>query len=828
VVRAARSRDRLVAELVRGQPDEIILTMHQEAVHEPLDHHGVPDQSGRGGSGLSVRDPAMELQGAAADRDHLKAQRTEGGVGVEGTLGGEDELRRRVRAVVADKARAANGARGARSEEFADEESEGRAEGETGRGKPGGGEASGAGGAAAVCSESGHPAKIQGSDGSAYGRHRHAHQPFARPALMTAPLETPIRVTLPDGSVRELTGGTTGAELAASIGAGLARAAIAIKVNGEIRDLARPLHDGDQVAILTERDAESLPILRHSAAHILATAVRNVFPGAGIGFGPSIDEGFYYDFDVPRPFTPEDLEALEKAMAEAIAADYPFVREVVSREEANARFADDPLKLERISELGPDETITIYTDGPFVDLCRGPHVPSTGKLKHFKLLTGAGAYWRGDSSRQMLQRIYGTAYFKKDELAQHLFRLEESKKRDHRTLGKQLDLVMFHPFAPGAAFWTEKGTVIYNALNDYMKALQRDGYREIRTPLLFNKGLWEISGHWGKYKENMFLVLDNESGEHDFSLKPMNCPSHHLLYGSKKHSYRELPIRYVTYDVLHRNEVSGALSGLTRVRQFAQDDCHIYLMERQVQAEVHRLVQFILGYYQTFGLKATLKFATRPEQRIGSDQLWDEAERALRHALEATGQPYELKAGDGAFYGPKIDFDVEDAIGRKWQLGTIQLDYNAAERFDLNFVGEDNADHRPVVIHRAVNGSFERFIAILIEHFAGAFPLWLSPEQVRVVPISDAQRDAAEAMMLSLRDAGIRATLDDRNETLNYRIRDGEMAKVPYLAVVGGREAESGSVAVRVRGAGNKQEVIALTEFTARLVEEVRMRSLGA
>ncbi len=771
----------------------------------------------------------MELKGVSTDRHHFKLQVAETDIGVERRLGVVDQfgdrpivLRRGRILAAADPGDPG----GAGADQFADQESEGGAQREPGGQEAGGGKAVRAG-TAATYSETWHDAKILGSVGTAYALPPRV-EPSARLAPMTVASDAPIRVTLPDGSVRELEAGTTGAALAAAIGAGLARAAVAIRVNGEIRDLGRPLVDGDQVAILTERDADALPILRHSAAHILATAVRKIFPGAGIGFGPSIDEGFYYDFDVPRPFTPEDLEALEAAMAEVVAADYPFVREEVSREEANARFADDPLKLERISELGPDETITIYTDGPFVDLCRGPHVPSTARLKHFKLLTGAGAYWRGDSSRQMLQRIYGTAYFKKDELAQHLFRLEESKKRDHRMLGKQLDLFMFHPFAPGAAFWTEKGTVIYNALNDYMRALQRDGYREIRTPLLFNKGLWEISGHWGKYKENMFLVLDNESGEHDFSLKPMNCPSHHLLYGSKKHSYRELPIRYVTYDVLHRNEVSGALSGLTRVRQFAQDDCHIYLMERQIQAEVHRLVQFILKYYETFGLKATLKFATRPEQRIGSDQLWDEAERALRHALEATGQTYELKPGDGAFYGPKIDFDVEDALGRKWQLGTIQLDYNAADRFDLSFVGEDNADHRPVVIHRAVNGSFERFIAILIEHFAGAFPLWLSPEQVRVVPISDAQREAAESVTAALRDAGIRATLDDRNETLNYRIRDGELAKVPYLAVVGGREAESGAVAVRVRGAGNKQEVIALTEFTARLVEEVRTRSLGA
>jgi len=635
-----------------------------------------------------------------------------------------------------------------------------------------------------------------------------------------------IRVTLPDGSERELPEGTTGAQLAAQIGPGLARAAVAIRVNGQVQDLGRPLAGGARVAILTERDADALPVLRHSAAHILATAVREIFPDAGIGFGPAIDEGFYYDFAVPRPFGPEDLEMIEEKMGEVAAKDYPFVREVVTRAEANRRFADDPLKLERISELGPDETITVYTDGPFVDLCRGPHVASTGRLRHFKLLSGAGAYWRGDSSRQMLQRIYGTAFFKKEDLAQYLTRLDEAKKRDHRVVGKHLDLFMFHPFAPGAPFWTERGTVMINELNDFLRELQRDGYQELRTPLLYNKSLWEISGHWGKYKENMFLVLDNESGEHDFSLKPMNCPSHYLMYQARKHSYKELPLRYTTYDVLHRNEVSGALSGLTRVRQFQQDDCHIFLMERQIQAEVHRLAQFILAFYKTFDLKATLKFATRPEQRVGTDQMWDEAERSLRHALEATGLPYELKPGDGAFYGPKIDFDVEDAIGRKWQLGTIQLDYSNPERFDLKYVGEDNAEHRPVIIHRAVCGSFERFMGILIEHFAGAFPLWLAPEQVRVMPIADGQQDAARALTDRLRNAGLRAHLDDRTETLNYRIRDGEMLHVPYMAVVGQREADAGTVAVRVRGAGNKQEIVGVEEFTARLVDEVKRRAL--
>ena len=636
----------------------------------------------------------------------------------------------------------------------------------------------------------------------------------------------PIRLTLPDGSIREVPEGTTGQELAAQIGPGLARAAVAIRVDGEVQDLMRPLGADATVAILTERDPDALPVLRHSAAHVLATAVRELFPSAGIGFGPAIDDGFYYDFEVPRPFTPEDLETIEARMREVTTRDYPFLREEVDRATANRRFADDPLKLERITELGDDEVISTYTDGPFVDLCRGPHIPSTGRIKHFKLLTTAGAYWRGDEKRQMLQRIYGTAWFKKDDLELHLHRLEEARKRDHRRVGRELDLFMIHPWAPGAAFWTERGTTIYTLVNEFMRELQRDGYKEIKTPLLYNRRLWELSGHWGKYRENMFLVLDSETGEHDFSLKPMNCPSHYLLFASKKHSYRELPLRYSTYDVLHRNEVSGALAGLTRVRQFQQDDCHVFLMESQIAREVKELTDLILGYYRTFGLEATLKFATRPEQRIGDDAMWDRAEAALRAALESTGLPYELKPGDGAFYGPKIDFDVSDSIGRKWQLGTIQLDYAAPERFDLSYVGDDNADHRPVVIHRAVSGSFERFIAILIEHFAGAFPVWLSPEQVRVLPISDHQADVARTVNAQLRDAGLRAVLDDSNETLSYRIRHAEMLKTPFVAVIGQREADAGTIAVRVRGAGNKQEIVTVEDFVARVQEAVRTRAL--
>ncbi|MFI5281219.1 MAG: threonine--tRNA ligase, partial [Gemmatimonadales bacterium] len=578
-------------------------------------------------------------------------------------------------------------------------------------------------------------------------------------------------LTLPDGSERRVAPGTTARAIALSIGPGLAKAAIAAKLDGTIVELDRPLTQSGPFKILTDKDPDALYCLRHSAAHALATAVRRLHPDAGIGFGPPIEDGFYYDFAVPRPFTPEDLEQIEKEMLAVVKADYPFVREEVSRKEAEKRFAGDPLKLERLAEIGEDETISIYTDGPFTDLCRGPHVPTTGRIQHFKLLHGAGAYWRGDEKRQMLQRIYGTAWFKKDELDAYLTRLEEARKRDHRRLGKELDLFMFHHWAPGAVFWTARGTAMVNELNAYMRELQRDGFQEVKTPLMYNKGLWEQSGHWGKYRENMFMVLDNETKEHDFSLKPMNCPSHYLLYSAAKHSYRELPLRMATFDVLHRNELSGALSGLTRVRQFQMDDCHIFLMESQIAAEVKRLADFITGFYDTFGLKPQLKFCTRPAVRLGEDAMWDRAEGALKAAIEATGRPYQTNPGDGAFYGPKIDFHVADSIGRTWQLGTIQLDYAAPERFSLIYVGEDNTEHRPVVIHRAVSGSFERFMAILIEHFAGAFPLWLAPEQVRVLPISDAQNDAAKLLHERLRAAGVRSHLDDRNQTLNYKIR---------------------------------------------------------
>lgn len=636
-----------------------------------------------------------------------------------------------------------------------------------------------------------------------------------------------ITLVLPDGATREVPVGTLPREVVGSIGPRLLLAAVAVAVDGEVHDLVTPLRKGGRFVVMTDKDPSAITVLRHSGAHILATAVRRLRPDAKIGFGPAIEDGFYYDFEVEKPFTPEDLEAFEAEMRKVAAEKLPFVREEVSQAEAKNRFAGDPLKLERLADFeGTDEIISTYTDGPFIDLCRGPHVPDTSYLKHFKLLSSAAAYWRGDERRQMLQRIYATAFFRKEDLDAHLHRIEEAKRRDHRVVGKQLDLFMFHHFAPGAPFWTERGTTMINVLNDYLRELQKGDYQEVMTPLLYNKGLWEISGHWGVYRENMFLVLDKETGEHDFSLKPMNCPSHHLLYLAKKHSYRDLPLRYNTYDVLHRNEVSGSLSGLTRVRQFRQDDCHIYLMESQIASEVKRLTDFILGYYRTFGLTARLKFATRPAERVGSDETWDIAERGLRQALEATGMPYDLKEGDGAFYGPKIDFDVTDSIGRSWQLGTIQLDYSQPERFDLEYTGEDNAAHRPVLIHRAVSGSFERFMAILIEHFAGAFPVWLAPEQVRVLPIADDLAPHAAAVTAQLCDAGIRARLDDRSETLNYRIREAETMKIPYMAVIGRREAEANAVALREQGAGKKQTVLPLADFIARVTGEIRSRAL--
>src|SRR5437868_2278633 len=645
-------------------------------------------------------------------------------------------------------------------------------------------------------------------------------------STISATRDNMITLTLPDGALRTVARGTLPSEVVRTIGERLLRDAIAVEVDGQIQDLVTPLRSGGSFRVLTRSDPRSLDVLRHSAAHVLATAVRRLRPEAKIGFGPAIEDGFYYDFEVEKPFTPEDLAAFEAEMRKVAADKLPFVRAEVSRADAQRVFVDDPLKLERLSELGDGEVISTYTDGPFVDLCRGPHVPDTSYVGATKLTSVASAYWRGDEKRQQLQRIYGTAWWKQEDLDAYVFRIEEAKRRDHRKLGRELDLFMMSAVSPGAVLWTERGTFLYNTLVDFIRERQRGKFQEIKTPLLYNKALWEQSGHWGKYRENMFLVLNKETNEHDMSLKPMNCPSHYVLYLAKRHSYRELPLRYVTFDVLHRNELTGALSGLTRVRQFQQDDCHVFLREDQIAEEVRFLMNFILGYYETFGLKSSVRFATRPPVRIGDDALWDRAESALRAALDTTGTPYELKEGDGAFYGPKIDFDVTDSLGRAWQLGTIQLDYNAPERFQVKYVGEDNAEHVPVVIHRAVSGSLERFIAILIEHFAGAFPVWLSPEQVRVLPIAEDFAAYGEKVTAALTEAGIRAHLDARSETLKYRVAEGARMKVPYMLVVGAKEMEQGTVAVNVRGAGKEQKPkpIPLDRFVELVVAEKKSR----
>jgi threonyl-tRNA synthetase len=641
-----------------------------------------------------------------------------------------------------------------------------------------------------------------------------------------------IRVTLPDGSEKRVPVGSTGADLAKAIGPGLAKAALAVRVNGDVRDLGRPLPDGMRVSILTDKDPDALAVLRHSTAHVLATAVRQLFPQAQIGFGPPIEDGFYYDFQVQRPFGPEDLEAIEKKMVEVVKADYPFVREEVSRAEAKRRFKDDPLKLERIDDLGPDEVISVYTDGPFVDLCRGPHVPSTGRIKHFKLLHAAGAYWRGDERRQMLQRIYGTAWFSKEDLEAYLRRLEEARKRDHRILGKQLDLFSIQDdVGPGLVFWHPKGAMLQFQLRRFIEdTILERGYSLVYTPNVTREELFLRSGHLPLYAANQFPPMAAGEGESEnvrYRVKPMNCPMHILIYASQQRSYRDLPVRLAEIANVYRNERSGTLHGMLRVRGLTMDDAHIFLREDQIEQEIFQLLDIVeLVFGKTFGLSYRLDLATRPDKKLGTDATWDQAERALEQALKHRGATYRIDQGGGAFYGPKIDIKFNDAIGREWQGATIQLDFEQPERFQLEYTGEDNKPHRPVMIHRAIYGTLERFVGFLIEHFAGAFPLWLAPEQVRVLPISDAQAPGARALHERLRAAGIRSHLDERNETLNYRIRDAELQKVPYMAVVGQREVDSGSAAVRGRGEGKKQVVLPGAEFVAKLQEEVRTRSL--
>jgi threonyl-tRNA synthetase len=616
-----------------------------------------------------------------------------------------------------------------------------------------------------------------------------------------------ITVTLPDGSSRELAAGAPVRAVAEAISPGLARAALAGIVDGTLVDLCYPLERSANVRIVTDRSPEALLLTRHSTAHLLAAAVTNLFPGTQCGIGPATDEGFFYDFIVPRPFVPEDLETIEKKMHDLAREDLVYERQLWPRDEAKAFFAarGEPLKVQLIEEkTAGQRDVSCYTikdKDTFIDFCVGPHVPSTGKLKAFKLMSTSNAYWKGDARNAPMQRVYGTAFLNEKDLKAHLTQIEEAKKRDHRRIGRELGLFTFHQWAPGAAFWLDKGTTLYNTLANYMRdVLFPAGYVEVRTPLIYNKALWEQSGHWKHYKENMFLI---ESEGETMRVKPMNCPGHFLAYASQPHSYRDLPVRFHEQTPLHRNEASGVLSGLTRVRQFSQDDAHCFVTAEQIGDEVEHLIQLVQRVYSDFDLPFMAKLSTMPDEHMGEVETWAHAEAQLKAALERAGIAFTINEKDGAFYGPKIDFDVTDAIGRKWQCATIQLDYMQPVNFDLKYTGADNAEHRPVVIHRAILGSFERFIAILIEHYTGAFPLWLAPIQAVVLPISDRHLAYGMSVRDRLRTSGLRVDLDERQEKIGYKIREAQLQKIPYMLVVGDKEVADGTVSVRSRSGGD-------------------------
>jgi threonyl-tRNA synthetase len=621
-----------------------------------------------------------------------------------------------------------------------------------------------------------------------------------------------IRITLPDGTRRELQAGSTALDVARGIGERLARDAVVARVNGEVVDLSRPIGEDARVEILTSRDPEALAALRHSTAHATAQAVQELYPGTRIAQGPVIDDGFYYDFDRDEPFTPDDLAAIEKRVGEIIERDLPIERIEMPRDEAIGFFEkeSEPYKV-YFAETKGGETVSIYRQGEWDDFCRGPHVPSTGRLKSFKLLSVAGAYWLGDENNKMLQRIYGTAFFTRKELDAHLALLEEARKRDHRKLGKELGLFSFHPEAPASPFFHPRGAVVYNLLVDYVRGLyKRYGYDEVITPQIFDASLWKRSGHYDHFRENMYFT---EIDGREYGVKPMNCPSHCLMYSEGRRSYRELPVRLADFGRLHRFEPSGATAGLTRVRTFAQDDAHIFCTPEQVPEEVESLTRMILECYTLCGFPSVqILLSTRPPDRAGSDELWDRAEAALAAALERAGHAYTLCPGEGAFYGPKIDFIVQDALKREHQLGTIQLDYNLPERFDLIFIDAEDREHRPVMIHRAMLGSIERFLGILIEHCAADFPLWLAPEQMRVLSITERAAAYAEGVCERLQTEGFRARTDARNEKIGAKIRQAELDKIPFMLVVGDREAEAGTVAVRAHKKGD-QGARTLDEF---------------
>ncbi|HEX5619396.1 MAG TPA: threonine--tRNA ligase [Solirubrobacteraceae bacterium] len=653
-----------------------------------------------------------------------------------------------------------------------------------------------------------------------------------------------MKVTLPDGSVKELEDGATGADLAAAIGPGLARAALAIRIvndgpdrhdgsayeQGRIHDLTAPLHDGDRVEIVTANadDVDSVQLIRHDTAHVLAAAVLELYPGTKISIGPPIADGFYYDFEFPEGVTvsEHDFETLEAKMREHVKADEPFVREDISVDEALERFTNEQqdYKVELIEDLVKGQgvtTVSLYTNDGFTDLCRGPHTPSTKRVKAFKLLSIAGAYWRGDASRQMLTRIYGTAFHSKEDLEAYLQRLEEARARDHRKLGRELGLFMFSDLSPGSPFWHPPGKAMLNQLTDLWRHENSSrGYREVQTPILYDVSLWKQSGHWDVYRDNMYFT-DVEG--HPMGLKPMNCPAHVQLYKDERRSYRDLPIRYSEKGLVHRHEPSGTLHGLLRVRHITQDDAHIFCTEEQVPQEIQRCLDFGFAIYDTFGFEPRLELSTRPEKRVGTEDMWDRAEAGLEKALVDKGLEFEFNPGDGAFYGPKIDLHMTDSIGRSWQLGTVQLDYYMPERFELTYTGADNAEHRPVMIHRALMGSFERFMGILIEHYAGEFPLWLAPVQAAVLPIADRHLDYAQEIHDALFAAGLRAEVDDRTESVGRKIREAELRKIPYMLVVGDREAEQRAVALRRHKEGDLGTV-PLDEAVERLVSEARER----
>ena len=638
-----------------------------------------------------------------------------------------------------------------------------------------------------------------------------------------------VQITLPDGSQRQFDGPVTVAEVAQSIGSGLAKAALGGKVDDRLVDTSYPIAQDARLSIITAKDPEGLEMIRHSTAHLLAYAVKELFPDAQVTIGPVIENGFYYDFSYKRPFTPDDLAAIEKKMSELAAKDEPVVRRVLPRDAAVEYFKGmgEAYKAELIASIPTNEDVSLYREGAFEDLCRGPHVPSTGKLKHFKLMKVAGAYWRGDHRNEMLQRVYGTAWASKEELKAYLTMLEEAEKRDHRKLGKELDLFHIDEHSPGTVFWHPKGWTLWQQVEQYMRRVYQDnGYQEVKGPQILDKSLWEKTGHWDKYRENMFTT---ESEKRDYALKPMNCPGHILIFKQGIKSYRDLPLRYGEFGQCHRNEPTGGLHGIMRVRGFTQDDGHIFCTEDQIQPEVLAFTQLLQKVYADFGYSDIIyKVATRPEARIGSDESWDKAEAALIHSLEASGCAFEISPGEGAFYGPKIEYTLKDAIGRHWQCGTIQVDFSMPERLDAEYVGEDGGRHRPVMLHRAIVGSLERFIGILIEQHAGALPVWLAPLQVAVLNITDAQQDYCREIAAKLQKAlphqDLRVVTDLRNEKITYKIREHALQKLPYILVAGDKEKAAGAVAVRARG--NKDlGVMSLDAFVELIARDIASKA---